>query len=141
MISEKATHVNSSRSNLIGASLDITRNGKPPPVTPTGYTHLRDCKAIRSQLRAWARIALQPKIGIVTSANLRRHCSHLYSGTKSLVPSFWVCPTHLKLAHTVQAHALYGWWYGRPAVRQLKHTYWPGRVSGRATCTACSAQC
>ena len=56
---------------------------------------------------------------------LRRHCSYLYSGTKSLVHSHWVCPTHLQLAHTVYAHALYGWWHGRPAVRTAVKTYVP----------------
>ena len=55
--------------------------------------------------------------------------------------SLWVCPTHLQWAHTVHAHALCGWLWGRPAVRQLKHMCLPGGASGRAACAACSARC
>ena len=48
--------------------------------------------------------------------------AHTFILERSLWHTLCVCPTHLQLAHNVQAHALYGWWYGRPTVRQLKHT-------------------
>ena len=44
--------MNSARPSIIGANSDITHDSKVLSVTLTGYTHLRDSKALRSQLRA-----------------------------------------------------------------------------------------
>ena len=49
---QERSHANSSHPSVIGASSDITRNSEPPSVTPTGYTHVRDCKTLGSQSRA-----------------------------------------------------------------------------------------
>ena len=50
--------MNTSRPSIIGASSDITRDSKPPSVTPLGYSY--ETAKLGSQLRAWARTAVPP---------------------------------------------------------------------------------
>ena len=88
--------MNTSRPSIIGASSDTTRDSKPPSGTPLGYSY----EAAKNSEASCPRGPEPP--------SPQRHCSYLYSGTKSLVHSRWVCPTHLQFAHMVHAHALYG---------------------------------
>ena len=90
--------VNSSRPSLIGASSDITRNGKPPSVTPTGYTHTyetaRQSKASRAR-EPEPPTPITPDPASPPAQTCAVTSRTFLRGTKSLIHSLWVCPTHL----------------------------------------------
>ena len=90
--------VNSSRPSLIGASSDITRNGKPPSVTPTGYTHTYETASQSEASRAREPeppTPITPNRASPPAQTCAVTSRTFLPGPKSLIHSLWVCPTHI----------------------------------------------